>query len=138
VLRTPDDRRSDRRRPLDRAELVALAAPFALVAALAGAPLGIGAAVSPEALASGAVRLTGGCPYRARTGRSCPTCGLTRAFVAASHGRFTAASGFHPAALPIFFGTWVVFLATSGAAAALALRALGSRHPARPGPASGG
>ncbi|HEY7737869.1 MAG TPA: DUF2752 domain-containing protein [Candidatus Limnocylindria bacterium] len=35
------------------------------------------------------------CPFRAVTGRPCPSCGMTRSWSAMGHGRFVEASGHH-------------------------------------------
>lgn len=55
-------------------------------------------AVSPEALDSHALAWYPQCAYRSRTGRDCPTCGITRAFCAFSHGDFKRGIEFQPAA----------------------------------------
>jgi len=71
------------------------------------------------------------CAFHAATGLPCPGCGLTRAFIALSHGRFHAAWGLHPFAYPLYAGClaglgspWLLrrFPALSGARAAGALR----------------
>jgi hypothetical protein len=36
------------------------------------------------------------CTFRTLTGKPCPFCGLTRAFVCAAHGDFRGAFGYHP------------------------------------------
>lgn len=42
------------------------------------------------------------CAFHAATGLPCPGCGLTRAFIALSHGRFHEAWAFHPFAYPLY------------------------------------
>ncbi len=103
------------RRPLDRLELGALLAVGLVLAGVAAVPLVPSFAVSPERIESGEVRLTRPCPHEARTGEACPTCGMTRAFAAASHGRPALAWRYHRAALPLYALTWVTFLGGAGA-----------------------
>jgi Protein of unknown function (DUF2752) len=40
------------------------------------------------------------CPFRRATGLPCPTCGLTRSWVALLHGRVRASVGLHPLGAP--------------------------------------
>ncbi|MBX9600254.1 MAG: DUF2752 domain-containing protein [Bryobacteraceae bacterium] len=47
-------------------------------------------------------RLAPVCERKASTGRECPACGLTTAFLAISHGDLGAASRSHRAAVPLF------------------------------------
>jgi uncharacterized protein DUF2752 len=71
--------------------------------ALAGAllaPLVVARAVSPEAVAHGPIV----CWLRALTGVPCPTCGLTRSFVAFAHGGWLEAFRAHPAGPILFLG----------------------------------
>lgn len=42
------------------------------------------------------------CLARELTGRDCPGCGMTRAFLFIGHGRFAAAVAMHPASLPAY------------------------------------
>jgi hypothetical protein len=57
------------------------------------------------------------CLVKALTGRDCPGCGMTRAFLLIGHGRFAAATAMHPASLPAYL--IVAALALTGAARAL-------------------
>jgi hypothetical protein len=45
---------------------------------------------------------TAACAFRALTGKSCPGCGLTRAFCCISRGRFHAAWNHNPFGLPLY------------------------------------
>ncbi len=42
------------------------------------------------------------CVFRTWTGVSCPTCGLTRSFIALAHGRWREAWHYHPVAFLLF------------------------------------
>jgi hypothetical protein len=42
------------------------------------------------------------CLIKGFTGRSCPGCGMTHAFLLISHGRFADAVAAHPASLPAY------------------------------------
>lgn len=42
------------------------------------------------------------CLVRGLTGRDCPGCGMTRAFISIGHGRFAAAAAMHPASIPAY------------------------------------
>ena len=49
------------------------------------------------------------CPVRLATGRPCPTCGLTRSWQAASHGRWQEAAAWHPLGpLTVAGAIWLV------------------------------
>ena len=50
------------------------------------------------------------CPYRQLTGKPCPLCGSTRAFIHAAHGHFRDAISLNPIGLIAYFGAWA-FLA---------------------------
>ena len=71
------------------------------------------------------------CAFHAATGLPCPGCGLTRAFIALSHGRFHTAWALHPFAYPLYAcclaglgAPWLLrrYPALSGPHAAWALR----------------
>ena len=53
----------------------------------------LAAALLPDRAAHGGPVL---CWFRRLTGRPCPSCGLTRSWQAAAHGRVRAALGHHP------------------------------------------
>lgn len=119
---------------LDRTELLVWASASAAVFALCSWALAVSVWVTPEAVESGAVFVAPPCEYRARTGKPCSTCGLTRGFCAFGHGRFAEAVAYHPATPPLYgvaVGAW------AGSAAALWRlgRELRSRrrHPDRDG-----
>ena len=42
------------------------------------------------------------CLVKALTGFDCPGCGMTRAFIFISHGRFADAVAMHPASIPAY------------------------------------
>ncbi len=50
------------------------------------------------------------CPFRSITGRPCPLCGSTRAFIHTAHGHFSDAWKLNPIGLFAYFGVWVLFL----------------------------
>ena len=51
------------------------------------------------------------CPARALAGLPCPTCGMTRAFVALAHGDLSAALAASPAGALLAGGAWLLALA---------------------------
>ncbi len=114
----------DRRRPLDTLEWVALLGLALLLLLPTGGVLAISLAMSPDALDGGGVQLTPTCPHRRDGGPGCATCGMTRAFTAASRGRLGDAWRFNHAALPLYAGTLTVFTLslTTTAVAARGLR----------------
>ena len=63
--------------------------------------------VTPEDIETGRVILSPECTMRRLFGHGCPTCGLTRAFSALSHGRFADALGYHVAS-PVLYALWWV------------------------------
>jgi hypothetical protein len=63
-----------------------------MLRALASAAL-LGAAVLPDRVVTGGPVL---CLFRRITGVPCPSCGLTRSWQAAGHGRLRDAIAFHP------------------------------------------
>jgi len=105
-----------------------LVACLAIFAPLALA-LSISFAVTPEQIERGEVHVAPECTLRRILGHPCPTCGLTRAFAAISHGRIDDAAGYNRAGAAIY-ALWCI-----GTAAALlaALRAgvlyVGLRRP---------
>lgn len=96
---------------------VALASGLLFVAF--GPALAISFAVTPEAIEAGRVVLSPTCHFKATFGRECPTCGLTRAFCALSHGRLADARRYNRAAPALYALWWAgagVALATLGRA----------------------
>ncbi len=71
--------------------------------------------VTPESLDSGAVALWPTCWFRQIFGMPCPTCGLTRAFAAISHGQLDDALRFHAAALWVYAAFWLGAVASCAA-----------------------
>ncbi len=90
-----------------------LIASLAVLGALAFV-LGVSFAVTPEDIEQGRVVLSPTCNYKRLFGRECPTCGMTRAFCALSHGRLDDAWRYNRAA-PALYALW-----WAGAAAAVA------------------
>jgi hypothetical protein len=72
-----------------------------LVAWICGALLGLSRLLPAQGIPSFLPGLDT-CAFHAATGLPCPGCGLTRAFVAISHGRFHQAWGLHPFAFPLY------------------------------------
>lgn len=103
---------AERRRHASRA-----AAALAVFAPLALA-LAISFAVTPDDIDSGRVVLTPACPWSRLLRAPCPTCGLTRAFSALSHGDLDDARGHHRGALPVYALFWL----GAAASAIVALR----------------
>ncbi|MDZ7263602.1 MAG: DUF2752 domain-containing protein [candidate division KSB1 bacterium] len=50
------------------------------------------------------------CYFHQFTGHSCPTCGLSRAFYAISHGHWQQALQWHPLGLVVYFGLLLLLL----------------------------
>ncbi|HEU4539014.1 MAG TPA: DUF2752 domain-containing protein, partial [Polyangiaceae bacterium] len=63
-------------------------------------------AVTPEDIEAGRVVLSPACHFKATFGRECPTCGLTRAFCALSHGRLDDARRYNRASPPLYALWW--------------------------------
>lgn len=91
----------------DRAELAAAVVLALTVFAGAAVPLGATLRYSPRDIESGRVVLTPPCPYRARTGRPCPLCGITRGVSAMNRLRLGQAWTYNPWSVPIWAGLWL-------------------------------
>ena len=89
-----------------------------LGAALAASLL-VSFVVTPEDIESGRVVLSPVCPSKRFLGIECLSCGMTRAFAALGHGRFSDALDYNRGA-PV---VWLVFLAGAGLAFRSAFRA---------------
>jgi hypothetical protein len=50
------------------------------------------------------------CLFRRLTSLPCPSCGMTRAFVALAHGKFHLALNFNLASVPAYLMTWVILM----------------------------
>lgn len=59
--------------------------------------LGVACALNPAGIEDGPVL----CPFRLATGLECPGCGLTRAWVYATHGQFGASFAANPFGIPL-------------------------------------
>jgi hypothetical protein len=51
------------------------------------------------------------CPYKLATGLDCPTCGITRAFCAFSHGRFCDGEALNTSAIYPYLMCWAACIA---------------------------
>jgi len=102
------------RRPYDRLELIATLSLGVLLLLGAAVPLSLSFSASPERIECGEVQLTGACPHKAHTGTPCPTCGMTRAWTAASRGRLADAWRYNRAALPLYGLNWLILLGSGG------------------------
>jgi len=71
------------------------------------AALSISFVVSPAEIESGQVVLSPPCLMRRLFSVSCPTCGLTRAFCAMSHGEFDAALEYHSLSPLFYAAAWL-------------------------------
>src|ERR1700760_3186466 len=67
------------------------AACFAFLLAFFGTPIAISFYVRPGQIERGEVHLSPQCFLLRYTGHECPTCGMTRAFIAISHGDLATA-----------------------------------------------
>lgn len=56
------------------------------------------------------------CAYKALTGVECPACGLTRSFIAVSHGRWGIAIRSNPAGPLVYLFSWLLLINRVGAA----------------------
>lgn len=63
--------------------------------------------VTPDDLETGRVVLAPACTFHRLTGWQCPTCGLTRAFCALSHGQLETAWAYHRGALLVYVVFWL-------------------------------
>lgn len=88
------------------------------------AALALSFAFTPEDVEAGRVVLSPECLMKQLLGHGCPTCGLTRAFMALSHGRLSDAAAYNLAS-PVVYGMW--WLATGVVVVAL-WRAAGDRR----------
>lgn len=103
--RGDDDARVMGTGPRKRHALRALAslsvlAPLAVV-------LAISFAVTPDDIESGRVVLSPPCLFKLVLGRDCPTCGLTRAFAALSHGQLALATSYHRLSIAVYALFWI-------------------------------
>jgi hypothetical protein len=80
------------------------------VAAVPAAALTSVIAFAPQVLTRGPVL----CPFRRLTGHACPTCGMTRACVAALRGDVAASFAAHPLAVPLLLAALVYLLYQAG------------------------
>lgn len=99
--------------------------------ALFGLSLAVSFVVTPEDIESRRVVLSPTCHLKMLLGHECPTCGMTRAFTALSHGRFDDARRYNGAS-PVVYAAW---WASAAAALAAFLRALFARNESRKIPA---
>ncbi|HIE23389.1 MAG TPA: DUF2752 domain-containing protein [Candidatus Korarchaeota archaeon] len=50
------------------------------------------------------------CPYKSMTGRPCPLCGSTRAFIHTAHGNLSDAWRLNPIGMIAYFGVWALLI----------------------------
>ena len=109
-----------------RALYEALAPWLALLLPLALSLL-ISFVVTPAAIERGDVVLSPPCSIKRVTGHDCPTCGLTRAFAAISHGDLALARRYHRGA-PYLYAMYVVGVVVALAGSGRALHRLRVRR----------
>lgn len=110
-----------------RAYLEALG-PWLAVLLPLGISLFVSFVVTPEAIERGDVVLSPPCSIKRLTGHDCPTCGLTRAFAAISHGDIALARRYHRGA-PAIYAIYVVGVVVALAGSGRALHRLRVRRP---------
>lgn len=76
---------------------------YGLLAGILGGALLVSFLVTPADIETGRVILSTPCLTRTVLGIPCPSCGLTRAFCALSHGDFPAALAYNPLS-PVMYG----------------------------------
>ena len=84
--------------------------------------VGVAATVSVGDIEAGRVHLSAPCPIRMRTGRPCPTCGMTRGVVAVLHGQFASAVTFNSWSLPFALVELTILVVVGGGIIAKARR----------------
>jgi hypothetical protein len=87
-------------------------------------------AITPEDIESGRVVLSPPCILKQWAGVECPTCGMTRAFAALSHGRFGCAVEYNHFAPAAYAAFWAIALVGSAGV----VRALAEIAAIRKGP----
>lgn len=78
--------------------------------------------VTPEDLESGRVVLSPACSFQRWSGLECPTCGLTRAFAALSHGQVARAFDYNRGSVLVYLVFWIATLFLAHSLAQLARR----------------
>ncbi len=119
----------------DRAELVGILVLALIVFAGAAPPLAATVRWSPEDIESGHVVLTPPCPYRARTGKPCPTCGITRGVASFNRLRLRDAWAYNPWSVPLGAALWLALAGSLALATASSARLVAGRARFRAGPA---
>lgn len=118
-----------------RSRYRALALVGVLVMMPLASALSISFAVTPEEIESGAVVVAPECHIKRVFGRPCPTCGLTRAFAALSHGRVDEAARYNRAALLVYALYWLGALGAGAVALRSTIRYLAlAPHRTTPSP----
>ncbi|MFO0549172.1 MAG: DUF2752 domain-containing protein [Polyangiaceae bacterium] len=113
--------------PKRSTEWLAMGSAALLAVWLSGA-LVVSFVVSPEDIESGRVRLTPPCTFQASTGLPCPTCGLTRAFSALSHGHLNQAISYHRASPVLYVVYWLIAAASVALVFRLVRNSYGTNH----------
>lgn len=94
----------------DRRDALIRLLGFGVLFAIFGGVLAVSFGVTHQAIQSGAVQLSPPCTAKELFG-ACPTCGLTRAFAALSHGDVAAAQRYHGASPWVYGAWWLVTVA---------------------------
>lgn len=64
--------------------------------------------VTPREIETGRVVLSPPCAFKLLFGRDCPTCGMTRAFAALSHGQWARAVAYNHLSPAIYLAFWLL------------------------------
>lgn len=115
-------------RPSPRRAAFEALAPWLAVLLPLGFSLLVSFFVTPEAIERGDVVLSPPCGIKRLTGRDCPTCGLTRAFAAISHGDLALARRYHRGA-PLIYGMYIVVVVVALVGSGRAVYRLRVRRP---------
>ncbi|MEZ4219685.1 MAG: DUF2752 domain-containing protein [Polyangiaceae bacterium] len=105
---------------------------FGIALATLGGSLLVSFLVTPQAIESGSIVLWPTCAYRELFGRPCPTCGLTRAFSAISHGDVAQALQYHRGSLWIYGTFWLGALGSAAMTLLAAWQRYGLRRNTAP------
>ena len=116
------------RRSDAHSRLLASAAILLLLAAV----LALSFLVSPAEIESGKFGFWPTCAMRRWFGMECPTCGMTRAFCALSHGQLAEAWAYNRAAPVVYLLAWLALPVLTSRLARSGLQLRRERTPSRP------